>query len=135
MIENRRPNICDAAYQINHGHKQEGTLNCLKLTISYDGTAGHCTKIGHDLGYRDRVGREVVLVFQHRGIQILRTMRLLLCQPGITVNQDALTMKLKPAIRRTRYINSSQWRLSATLPSAMNVPATFPLTARTASRS
>lgn len=41
-----------------------------------DFTSDHCSQVCHDLRHCLRVGRKIVLVHQHCGIQILRAMRL-----------------------------------------------------------
>lgn len=42
--------------------------------VSDDRTTSHCSQIRHHLRYRDGIGRETVLVLQHRRIQILAAM-------------------------------------------------------------
>ena len=104
--------------------------------IADEGAAGHGAEIGDYLGYRYAVVGEIILVRQHRGVQILRSVGLTeLAGINEFTSSNELTMKLNPAIRRTMYVSNSQCRLRATLPSAINVLVRLPVACLTASRS
>ena len=73
-------------------------------TVSNDGTTGHGTQVCDDLGDGDLIGGEVVLVGKHCRVKILRTMGLRDLSVIILLDsrREGLTMKLKPAISKTR---------------------------------
>lgn len=61
----------------NYGNEDDGEPSAEDLTtVSYHCSPGHSSQIGHDLSYSYSVGTEVVLVREHCGIKILRSMGL-----------------------------------------------------------
>ena len=93
--------------------------------ISHEGTTENSAEVGNDLCYGHAVGRELELGLQECWVKILGAVGLLslvTCHKwriGVRV-----TMKLNPAMRRTRYTSVSQYFFAPALASLMKTCAT-----------
>ena len=77
IMEKRRPKIWDAGDFSGDEKEERGR------TVADKGAACHGAEVGDDLGYGYGVWGEVVLVFKHCWVEILRAMRLGMVSGGI----------------------------------------------------
>jgi hypothetical protein len=111
----------------------ESTAKNLRAIPNYCPTS-HSSKVCNNLSYCHSIGAEVVLVCKHGRIKVLGSMRLLNSLALLfneCLRRVNVTMKLKPAISKTRYVRRIQCLLKATFPSLIKVFPIFGLFLRT----
>jgi hypothetical protein len=87
----------------DYANEDDGETTTENLrAVSDHGSTGHGAEICDNLCYGDGIGTEIVLVRQHGWVDILGTVGLKDISGVHRRVEGKLTMKLKPAIRRTR---------------------------------